>query len=114
MSGEGAAGDSVTQNPEIVYTWADSEEEAAGDSYTPGPEDVDTFDYLQSYDWLEKHDVDPGNLQDLTELKRLIKSHIIKKTKSTEDLSKIQNVTLSSGASKGVGQIYCNLVYFHL
>ena len=114
MSGEGTFGTSRTQNPEIVYSRADSKDEVAGDSYTPGPDDVDTFDYLQSYDWLEKHDVDPGNLQDLAELKRLIKSHILKKTKSTEDLCKNQNVALSSGASKGVGPIYCNLVNCHL
>ena len=114
MSGEGTFGTSRTQNPEIVYSRADSKDEVAGDSYTPGPDDVDTFDYLQSYDWLEKHDVDPGNLQDLAELKRLIKSHILKKTESTEDLCKNQNVALSSGASKGVGPIYCNLVNCHL
>lgn len=83
MSDKDAARDSRT--PETLYIRTDSK---------ISKEDVDNFDYFQAYDWLETHNVDPGNLQDLTELKRLIKSHI--STEAVNTVEAVQSPTLTS------------------
>ena len=69
-------------------------------------EDVNKFDYDKAFDWLEENDVDPGNLQSLPELIKLIKSHITK-AKSREDLSEAGKdvVVAPAGVTGGVSVI---------
>ena len=64
-------------------------------------EDVDNFGLMDAFDWLENHNIDPGNLQNLAELIRLIKSHI-EKRKSQEDVKKNGGHMTSSSTSSGV------------
>ena len=64
-------------------------------------EDVDRFNLMEAFDWLERHNVDPGNLQNLAELIRLIKSYI-GKSKSEEDIKSAGDSTTFSVTSNGV------------
>ena len=110
-----------TENAEqskVLYSRADNhateltaENMATGkESFTSGSdsaavtvEDVDKFNYDMAFDWLEEHDVDPGDIQNLPELKKLIKSHITK-AKSQEDLSKVGKdvAVIPASATRGV------------
>ena len=111
MSGRGED-KNPSKNPEpaqVLYSTADNQAtDANGDTNTADDmatrietsasgsdsvaaitvEDVEKFNYDNAFDWLEENDVDPGNLQSLPELIKLIKSHITK-AKSQEDLSKV-------------------------
>ena len=119
-----------TEQSKVLYSRADNhateltaENMATGkESFTSGSdsaaitvEDVDKFNYDKAYDWLEEHDVDPGDIQNLPELKKLIKSHIIK-AKSREDLRKVGKdvAVMPANPTGGVMSFYIMLTLFAL
>ena len=98
-----AGNEATDDNTEAIAADMATGTDAAGSDSkaTITVEDVDKFNYDKAYDWLDVNDVDPGNLQSLPELIKLIKSHITK-AKSQEDLRQIgKDVTVASANVTG-------------
>ena len=96
-----------------MATGTDCDAAGSDSKATVTVEDVDKFNYDKAYDWLDANDVDPGNLQSLPELIKLIKSHITK-AKSQEDLRQIgRDVTVASAnVTRGVSFVRLFSIFY--